>query len=153
MSKAEKRVLPQAARKALGANIADARDRAGLNQTALAKVAKVDRSYLSTLENEGKGVGLALLLDIAVGIGCPIDSLMGGVDERYDAIIEARFPIDAKRHYETKIANLRKSYGEVMALLAERGGARSPHEAPPLDSDDPVVAPRKQPVTRRAKQK
>ena len=94
--------LSHEARLVLGANLVAARERAGLKQGEAVTRSGVPRDRLSPWENGHAAPNIEGLLRLAIAYGCPVDDFLGGVDEGYDAIIERRIPVDARRHYEAR---------------------------------------------------
>jgi len=121
------RQLSAGPRHTLGVNLVEARERAGLSRENAADKAGVGRSRLSQWENGRETPGAESLLLLAVAYGCPLDYLFSGVDAAYDAIIERRIPIDAKRHYAGKIAGIKQAAIAAMnALTGDKGTAPTP---------------------------
>ena len=60
----------------LGSNIKDARAERGISQVALAKLADIDRSYISQLENGLVNPSLSLLLGLATALHVPLLTLI-----------------------------------------------------------------------------
>jgi transcriptional regulator with XRE-family HTH domain len=60
----------------LGANIKNARKGRGISQVSLAKLADIDRSYISQLENGLVNPTFLLLLSLAAALQVPLLSLI-----------------------------------------------------------------------------
>ena len=65
---------------ALGEELRRARDEAGLSQDEVAARAKIDRSYLSQLENDKKSPTLDLLMRVCEAIGIKASTLVARVE-------------------------------------------------------------------------
>lgn len=72
---------------ALGEELKRARDEAGLSQDEVAARAKIDRSYLSQLENDRKSPTLDLLMRVCEAIGIKTSTIIARV-ERAQANME-----------------------------------------------------------------
>ena len=131
------RTLDIVSRERLGSNLVESREAAGLTRGAAANAANTTRTRLSLWERGRETPGAEGLLRLAVAYGCPLDDFFGGVDERYDAIIERRLPPDAKRLYETRKDGLR----HIAIKLTEALAAAAP----------PVVTPAVTRTTTRGK--
>jgi transcriptional regulator with XRE-family HTH domain len=64
----------------LGEELRRARDEAGLSQEEVAHRAKIDRSYLSQLENDHKTPTLDLLMRVCDAIGIKASTLVARVE-------------------------------------------------------------------------
>jgi len=60
----------------LGVNIKDARTKRGISQVILAKLADIDRSYISQLENGLVNPTFSLLLSLSKALNVPLLTLM-----------------------------------------------------------------------------
>ena len=69
----------------LGEELRHARDEAGLSQEEVAARAKIDRSYLSQLENGRKSPTLELLMRVCKAIGIKTSTLVARVERRTEA--------------------------------------------------------------------
>ena len=70
-----------ATRQGLGARVRLLRELRGLTQQQLADVTRIDRTYLSSVENGRRNVSLDNLARIAGGLGVSLSVLMEGVGE------------------------------------------------------------------------
>lgn len=115
------RTLSADSKRSLGANLREARERRGWKQGEAALRADVPRVRLNKWENGRETPGTEGLIRLAVTYNCPVDDLLGGVDEAYDAIIESRIPIDVRRHYRAHINNYISRTTAAMQLALEPG--------------------------------
>jgi transcriptional regulator with XRE-family HTH domain len=126
------RDLPDLGKKILGANLAAARERAGF-KTALAAARKtgIARPRLSLWENGHAAPMADGLLRLAIAYGCPLDDFFGGVDERYDEIIERRVDVNAQQLYRAKTERLKALTVAAIDLTNEAVETRAPKTATP----------------------
>jgi len=127
------RTLDHAAKAALGANLRDVRNKRGWTQGEAAEKAGILRGRLNKWEKGRETPGTEGLLRLAITYGCPVDDLLGGVDEDYDAIIERRIPVDVQRHYQAKADTFMARMNAAMQL-ALTPGTPSPSAAAPADA-------------------
>lgn len=121
-----KRELSPASKAALGLNLKAARERAGMDQAKAAAASGVGRALISQWENGVYAANADGLLRLAIAYRCPLDDFFGGVDERYDAIIERRIPPEAKMLYQAQIAKLKALTLHAMELTAGATETRAP---------------------------
>lgn len=145
------RTLDSVAKTALGANLVEARNKRGWNQGQAAGKAGVSRSRLNLWENGKETPGAEGLIRLAVTYDCPVDDLLGGVDEEYDDIIERRIPIDAHRFDRAKLRKLQALTMRAMQLTVEATETRAP--TPEAPSASAPLATRDKSKPTRARQK
>lgn len=126
-----RRAFSPDARLALGANLVAKREQLQLSQGKAADRADVDRTMLSRWENGKQTPDGDGLLRLAVAYGCPLDDFFGGVDERYDAIIERRIPPEAKQLYQAQIAKLKALTLHALELTVAATETPAPTPAAP----------------------
>lgn len=126
------RTLGDDAKGIVGANLTDSRKSRGWSQTEAAERAQVRRDRLNRWEKGRELPGTEGLLRLAIAYGCPVDNFLGGVDERYDTVIERRIPVDAQQFYRTKLAKLKALTLVAMDLTAQAVGEAAPTPAAPV---------------------
>jgi transcriptional regulator with XRE-family HTH domain len=131
------RTLDDGAKAALGRNLRDARKARGWNQLQAAERVGVSPVRLNLWENGKEAPGTEGLLRVAIAYDCPVDELLGGVDEDYDAIIERRIPVDTKQFYKAKLDKLKALTLRAMQLTVEAGGTPAPTPETPAASRAP----------------
>lgn len=100
---AQRRQLSHAQRQVMGANLVEARTKAGIPTAVVAaKKAGMTGPRLSLWETGQITPELGGLMRLSVLYRCPIDSFLSGMDERYDNIIESEISIDVRRHYKAQ---------------------------------------------------
>lgn len=152
------RTLADDAKLIVGANLRAARERAGIaSQTVAATRAGIRRDRLNRWETGRELPGADGLIRLAIVYRCPIDDFLGAVDEEYDAIIEARIPVNERRLYQAKLDTFIKRTTAAMQLALEPGApapttagtaAPSPRAA---DKSAPARARRTPKKTRRGR--
>lgn len=113
------RTLDAVARKTLGSNLKEIRERKQWSQLVAAKRAGIRRDRLGIWERGGETPGGEGLLLLAVAYGCSIDQFFSGVDEHYNGIIEERLPLDAALHYRLKTEAFIRRQTAAMHLIAD----------------------------------
>ena len=121
-----KRMLSPAGKAAMGANLKAAREKAGLDQGAAARLSGVGRPLISQWETGVYAPNADGLIRLAIAYKCPLDDFFGGVDERYDEIIEKRVPPDAKQLYRAQIVKLKALTLHALELTASATETHAP---------------------------
>ena len=124
-----KRMLSAAGKAALGANMKAARKKAGMDQGAAAASSGVGRPLISQWETGIYAPNADGLLRLAIAYDCSLDDFFGGVDERYDAIIERRIPPDAAKLFRAKLERIKALTLNAIELTAEAAEAGEPRRA------------------------
>lgn len=101
------RTRPEVDRRVLGENLRYARERAGMKQQDAARQIGVGPSQLSQWENGLTLAGTDALLLLAGLYRCPVDDFLGGIDDRYDAVIERAVPLDQQHFYRARETRVR----------------------------------------------
>lgn len=110
----------------IGANIKAKREQLRWSQGDAARRADVAQEMLSRWEKGHRLADVSGLLRVCVACQCPIDDLLGGIDEAYDAIIERRIPPDVVTHYRAKIDAIKHLTREAIDLTATAVEKRAP---------------------------
>lgn len=141
-----RRTLTADQRQSLGANLVEARVKAGFPQQGdAARNAGMQQTLLSAWENGRRTPDADGLIRLAVAYNCPLDDFFGGVDERYDEIIERRIPVNLQQHYQARIDTFIRRTTAAMQLALEPG-ALAP--TPTATAAAPVTAAGKSASTR-----
>ena len=144
----QRRQFSPAQRQILGANLVEARTKAGIKTaTEAARRADITLPRLSLWEGGQITPELRGLLELAVLYRCPLESFLSGVDERFDEIIESGFPLDARRHYDAKVTAA--TYRIATALEAAIGSPG--HERAPTTRADASTTGRGKSSSTRAR--
>lgn len=125
-----RRTAPAGPKAIVGANLRAKREALGLDQGQAADLAGVPQAMLSRWERGRRLPEVTALAALAATYHCPIDDFLGGMDERYDEVIESRLPINSERFYAAKVDTFIARTTAAMKLALEPG-APSPTPARP----------------------
>jgi transcriptional regulator with XRE-family HTH domain len=143
---AQRRQLSPAQRQVLGANLVEARTKAGITTAAqAAAVVSMTGPRLSLWETGQITPELSGLIRLCVLYRCTLDFVLSGVDQEYTAIAEASLAPDVKHIVRSRLEGAMAQLEEKMReLRIEAGSGQTPAtgSALPRTARDKSATPR-----------